>query len=100
MTLADFDPDDDIGTVRWFGTPWPSPEKPAPVCQDPRAQVDVPLGKICISCSFAFRPSDQGVGIPFLSDEPPAYVWYHLRCWLRQVLPDAIVAYLPGDEPR
>jgi hypothetical protein len=71
---------DDVGTVRWFGPPWPHPNAPAPIC-DPRAHVTLPDGVRCQHCWESLSDTDQGVGIPAATSGE--YVWYGLTCFMK-----------------
>lgn len=77
---------DDIGTVRWFGTAWPSPEQPAPVCR-PATHIDTPVGEVCPQCSRPIVESDSGVGVPAIGTEPVRmhYLWWHTDCFMAQL---------------
>jgi hypothetical protein len=71
------------GTVRWFGPPWPSPTRPAPVCR-PDTHTATPVGERCRFCGEAFTEVDSGVSIPGLGGAPP-WSHYGLRCWMRVI---------------
>lgn len=87
--------DDDLGTVRWFGTPWPSPETPAPVCDDPRAQVPAPVGEECLWCDEAITEADSGVTMPLIrASGREGVAAYHKECNLRTVI--GPVSFLEG----
>ena len=45
----------------WFGEPWPSPELPAPICEDPAMRVATPVGERCLHCAEEISSGDQGV---------------------------------------
>jgi hypothetical protein len=88
------EPNDDIGTVRWFGEPWG-----APVCEDPRARILTPLEVPCAFCGTAFRHGDQGVSIQMVfgsAEEAEAYAGahqgrtvldHHRECVLQMIQP-------------
>ena len=69
---------EDIGTVRWFGESWG-----APVC-DPRSHVETPEGSLCPQCKEVVVQGQQGVGVPYMASE--TYLWWHLDCWLQEVV--------------
>lgn len=50
-------PDDDIGTVRWFGESWGAP------ANDPRTRIEAPVG-LCVECHLPISSDGQGVTIP------------------------------------
>lgn len=71
--------DDDLGTVRWFGTSWG-----APVC-DPRTHVTLTIRRHCVMCGESIRALDRGVTIP-RGDQPGERSYYHLACWMETIL--------------
>lgn len=78
--------DDDIGTVRWFGKPW------NPEVNDPRAEIPMPVGAVCVQCFKSIEADASGLRIPHLGDRIPddPHDWefshYHLECWLEDIL--------------
>ena len=71
-------PDDDIGTVRWFGPTWHAP------VNDPRTEISVPLGENCIRCQGAFDHGDQGIATAAsLSLSENGQVFYHRDCFFQ-----------------
>jgi len=54
----------ELMSTRWFGTQWPSPKYPAPICEDPSARVDVPVGEHCALCDEPVLADDSGVVMP------------------------------------
>lgn len=77
--------------MRWFGEAWPSEEEPAPICQGVE-HMDTPVGEKCLDCTRPIAPGDQGVEIPYFGDEgDPDAIFYHLRCWIAQVIPRSMV---------
>lgn len=77
--------------MRWFGTPWPAPDWPAPVCGDERMRVMVPLGQICLSCGEAVELDDSGV-MTCYTEVAPTGEWVtsirpqHAECLVRGML--------------
>lgn len=81
--------DDDLGTVRWFGRSWGAP------INDPRAEIEVPVGAQCISCNVMFEDYHRGVRIPWAAAtmeeyrqreaSGDLYTYYHLDCWMRSI---------------
>src|SRR4030095_12564113 len=48
-------------TVKWFGSPWPSDECRAPVCEDDADRVDPPpAGEAGVLCGGVFPPHTPG----------------------------------------
>jgi hypothetical protein len=45
----------------WFGEPWPSVGRPAPVCADPGGRVAVPVGEVCLHCGEPVLAGDRGM---------------------------------------
>lgn len=73
--------------TKWFGTPWPAPDRRAPVCADDANQVPVPVGSSCLYCTQMIQRGNQGVLLPYLREDGTAgQAAYHLRCFLRSVL--------------
>jgi hypothetical protein len=76
---------EDIGTVRWFGRSWNAP------INDPRAEIPVPTGKLCIHCSKDIEASDSGVRLVHMGrigDSPArqAFSHFHFDCWMNNIL--------------
>lgn len=73
--------------MRWFGQPWPTPERRAPVCDDDTARVPVPIGRACGKCGYPFSRYDRGVLIPLydltINNRDIAY---HAACFLKLVI--------------
>lgn len=90
--------------MKWFGEPWPSPERRAPVCEDDADRIDVPVGKPCERCQRVFEPADRGVAIPFVTrglDWGTAQVqetYHHAKCFLATVLGDASAEQIMGNK--
>lgn len=82
---ADF-PDElveDLGTMLWFGPPWPSERTPVPVCH-PDTHIPTPVGERCAWCHERFTEVDAGIRIPHLGpDREYSYFGHH--CFLRSV---------------
>ena len=47
--------------MQWFGTPWPAPGLPAPVCEDLHRRTAVPVGERCGQCGEPVEEGDSGV---------------------------------------
>ena len=83
--------------MRWFGEPWPSPERRAPVCEDDAKRMEVPAGEPCSGqCGRLIETSDRGVAIPFLTGGPnwtPIQMdetYFHAKCFLRMVVGEKV----------
>lgn len=83
--------------MRWFGHPWPSEIRRAPVCEDDADHVDLPTGARCCYCEKWIGPNDQGVVMAasagvrhsfemILGARRHIIVAQHLDCLLYQVL--------------
>lgn len=81
--------------MKWFGSPWPSEELRAPVCEDDADRVPPPPpGEDCILCGQVIEEGAQGVMMPHLTADKtsPWISWYearysHLDCLISNVLP-------------
>lgn len=78
--------------MQWFGDPWPSAERRAPVCEDDKDRVPLPPGELCGMCGNLIEEGSQGVVMPHqsFSDIMPGMVvteirYHHLDCILRNV---------------
>lgn len=69
------------GTVRWFGPSWH-----APICE-PRTHVETPVERRCARCEEDINYGDRGITLT----TNPKLAW-HLRCWLRELGVDGLVA--------
>lgn len=47
--------------IRWFGSPWPSASKRAPICDDDYYRAEAPVGKLCIFCTEPIEEDDRGI---------------------------------------
>jgi hypothetical protein len=67
--------------MNWFGESWGAP------CCEPATHIETPDGEACPGCNRSIRPGDQGVEIPFLSDDPrdPVILDWHLDCFLKDL---------------
>lgn len=82
--------------MQWFGTPWPSVERRAPVCSNDQNRVPTPVGVGCGTCRRALRSSDSGVLIPHVTGGQGTYQRpYHVRCFVRMVLGPLDTLMLP-----
>lgn len=97
--------------VRFFGAPWPSEERRAPICSSDvwKVQVESVAGNRCIQCENVITERDRGVITACTSriwghfwldlpgfeadgdhDGEPAGTYpvaaYHLLCWLKEVV--------------
>lgn len=101
--------DDDYSPAmtHWFGTAWPSPELPAPVCSEERFHIVVPVDETCMGCEQPILVADSGARCPVIQGElmnPPHGPWgyYHAECWLRNVMCPVCMGLTPGphsDDP-
>ena len=73
--------------MNWFGSPWPSEELRAPVCDDDALRIPSPPDwELCILCDKPFRAAAQGVRMPHLTAEGHAEERYcHIECLLSNV---------------
>lgn len=74
--------DDDYSPrhTHWFGTPWPRPNLPAPVCSEERYRIDVPVGSVCeTGCGELIDEGDSGVRLA-------GFQMLHVECFLRGVM--------------
>lgn len=80
------------GSIRWFGPTWG---------QDPRMQIEVPVGESCGICRTEFDECSQGVRLPRLTEEgeDAAYAAYHIRCFLVSVLEARMAADVIARNP-
>jgi hypothetical protein len=83
--------------MRWYGSPWPSAELRAPICEDDAYRVSTPVGAICLRCERPIRAGDSGVitasypeiehfFLLRIEDDDYLVVAYHLDCFLHDVL--------------
>lgn len=75
----------------WFGEPWPSADERAPVCEDDKQRVPVPVGHACLFCTVEIHDGDQGSYVGRLADGPDGWVVastdpVHRECQLRTVI--------------
>jgi hypothetical protein len=90
---------DDVMHVRWFGKPWPSDDRRAPICEDDEYQVHAPVGYQCGRCDELFEAEDQGIvmayaGAPLAGntftleteDGEAVVIAEHLHCFLYSTL--------------
>jgi len=78
--------------VHWFGAPWPSEALRAPICEDDRYRIEIPVGASCCHCGELIDTDNQGVrysctivlaevtGQPVAGPIPYAHVECNLRC--------------------
>lgn len=74
--------------MQWFGSPWPSEELRAPVCEDDADRAPNPRpGTLCVLCDREIEPGARGVVMPHLAaDNMSAVLRYcHLGCLLSNV---------------
>jgi len=84
-----------MGTMQWFGEPWPSAELRAPVCEDDAERVPPPPpGEECALCGNPIEAGSQGVVIPHITADrtSPWISWTeirynHIDCLISNVLP-------------
>lgn len=76
--------------MSWWGDPWPSAEKPYPICSIPADQVAFPPpGSHCALCGYEIKPGDAGstTTVVWPAESVPASVGYaHKECSLRGAL--------------
>ena len=89
------DDDDTWGRTRWFGAPWPSTDRRAPVCEDDAQRVPTPLNEDCMMCGHPIRPDDSGCSMPHLSESGAEWKYTHRVCMLRMSL--GCSAHLRGE---
>lgn len=80
--------------MRWFGEPWPSAERRAPVCEDDGDRMPVPVGSRCAYCEKDIEPDDRGVAIPFAIGSLAHQLFYHSKCFLGLLVGDALAGRL------
>jgi hypothetical protein len=69
--------------VLWFGEPWPRPDFRAPVCEDDRLRVPIPVGQGCLFCHEPMTEVSQGVWIGYLTNRSASQSKpSHVRCLL------------------
>lgn len=79
--------------TKWFGEPWPSPDRRAPVCANDADRVPVPVGRTCGGCGKTIWAKDQGVLIgAFHSDQTMGTTPFHIQCMLDVVLGPGVAA--------
>jgi hypothetical protein len=73
--------------MQWFGSPWPSADYRAPVCEDDAMRVPPPAaGEECVLCGLDFKPDAKGVVMPHLAaDWTTEQRYCHLGCLLGNV---------------
>lgn len=73
--------------TEWFGEPWPSAKRRAPICEDDTLQVPVPPeGDLCTFCDKPFAPGDRGIKMGHITAELTSEVRsVHLDCLLGNV---------------
>lgn len=71
----------------WFGSPWPSEDYRAPVCENDADRVDPPpAGEQCVFCEEGFPPDAQGLRFPHIDADRNTLMRYaHLDCLLHNV---------------
>lgn len=47
--------------IRWFGSPWPSASRRAPICDDDHYRAETPVGKLCTFCAEPIEWDDRGI---------------------------------------
>jgi len=68
----------------WFGAPWPRDDYRAPVCEDDRLRIRVPVGRECYLCGTPFISTDRGTAMAGLKVDGPAEVMFaHIECTMR-----------------
>ena len=79
--------------MHWFGSPWPSEEFRASVCEDDEDRVPLPDGERCAMCENVLEADAQGVVIPHVEESPimPGMFihelrYIHIDCMMRSIL--------------
>lgn len=73
--------------VHWFGTAWPHPDFPAPVCDDQRYRLPVPVGAVCeTGCEQLIDESDSGVRTMYYDGRSARLTYQHVECFLRATM--------------
>jgi hypothetical protein len=80
------------GTVRWFGPNWRSP------ANDLSAEIPAPVGETC-ECNRLIEEGQQGIRIPHLGGDHE-WTYYHLYCFLENVLPGELLLETLQKNPR
>lgn len=80
---------------RWFGEPWPSADRRAPICDDDAERIAVPVGEPCLWCTEAIAATDRGVTMPYLSETGAVVVYIHIECHVRSVV--GSIGHLRGE---
>lgn len=79
----------------WFGEPWPDADLRAPICEDDRMRVPVPIGAGCVLCGEAIGPDDRGSSTTVVGLERAEQGWTHVECSVRTVLGN--LTHVKGD---
>lgn len=80
----------------WFGEPWPRADYRAPVCEDDRLRIPVPVGQPCCLCGHDIQTGDRGTAMGAVhADRSTSIVYQHNECGLRSVL--GCSAHLRGE---
>ena len=88
--------------VHWFGSPWPGTVLRAPVCDDDRYRIPVPVGSSCCFCAEPIDEKDRGLrysGSIVMDQEagapaPGPIPYAHAECHLRSIAGN--MAHLDG----
>lgn len=78
--------------VRWFGDPWPSEDRRAPICEDDRYRIVPPEDATCWLCDHSVAGC-SGESMPNFGDG--RWMYAHKECMLRNVL-GCSSAYMGG----
>lgn len=95
-----FEDDYSPAMTHWFGTPWPFPHLPAPVCAEQRFRIDVPVGESCLGCDEPITADDSGVRMPYYDGKNTGWGYYHAECNLRTVMCPYCMGILTGGHPK
>lgn len=75
--------------THWFGQQWPRPGLPAPVCEEERYHIPVPVGEMCVvGCGQLIDANDSGVRIG-------GFQYLHVECFLRSTMCPWSMGILP-----
>ena len=73
--------------MRWFGDPWPHPDRRAPACEDDTARVPTPVGAECLwGCGEPIGEDHRGFVIPCIDTDGAELRPAHLECQTRSVV--------------
>lgn len=86
-----------IGSVRWFGEAWPFPHLPAPICEDYRLRIPVPVGHRCMDCDEPILEDESGTRMQMIGFPGRPYGYQHAECSLRSVMCPITMGLVPDE---